>query len=114
MDSHDRRFARRAEDLIAPQTQLVADRETYLGQNRHDVGRRISDDQVELFISSDVASALQQEFSLNTPQFVAVHDIGTAASFRLIASLADAARSKVQSLTVRRQGHGVVLAVLQF
>lgn len=109
-----RTFARRAEDLIAPQTQIVADRDTYLGQNRHDVGRRIADDQVELFISSDVAGALQQEFSRDAPEFVAVHDVGTTASLRLLNSLAGAAGSKVQRLTVRRQGQGVALAVLQF
>ena len=82
----ERTFARRAEDLIAPQTQLVADRDTYLGQNRNDVGRRISDDQFELFISSDVASALQQEFTLHAPEFVALHDVGTSASVRLLTS----------------------------
>ena len=110
----ERTFARRAEDLIAPQTQLVADRDTYLGQNRNDVGRRISDDQFELFISSDVASALQQEFTLHAPEFVALHDVGTSASVRLLTSMAGAARSKVQQLAVRRQGQGVALAVLQF
>lgn len=110
----ERTFARRAEDLVAPPTQLVADRDTYLGQNRNDIGRRISDAEVELFISSDVASALQQEFSLHAPEFVAVHDVGTTASLRLINSLATAARSKVQRLSVRRQGQGVALAVLQF
>lgn len=109
-----RTFARRAEDLIAPPTQIVADRDTYLGQNRHDVGRRIADDQVELFISSDVSSALEQEFSRHAPEFVAVHDIGTTASLRLLNSMVGAAGSKVQRLTVRRQGQGVALAVLQF
>ena len=113
MSTADRTFARRAEDLTAPQTQIVSDRDVYLGQNRHDVGRRISDDQVELFISSDVASALQQEFTRHAPEFVAVHDIGTTASLRLLNSLAGAA-SKVQRLSVRRQGQGVALAVLQF
>ena len=110
----ERTFARRAEDLIAPQTQIVADRDTYLGQNRNDVGRRISDDQFELFISSDVASALRQEFTLHAPEFVALHDVGTSASLRLLNSMAGAARSKVQQLAVRRQGQGVALAVLQF
>jgi hypothetical protein len=110
----ERTFARRAEDLIAPQTQIVADRDTYLGQNRNDVGRRISDDQFELFISSDVASALRQEFTLHAPEFVALHDVGTSASLRLLSSMAGAARSKVQQLAVRRQGQGVALAVLQF
>ena len=102
------------EDLNAPQTQVVADRDAYLGQGRHDVGRRISDDQVELFISGDLAQSLQQEFSRHAPEFIALHDVGTSASLRLLASMANPAGARVQKLSVRRQGHGVALAVLQF
>jgi hypothetical protein len=102
------------EELLAPKTQIVADREAYLGQGRNDVGRRISDDQVELFITADVAGSLQKEFALHDPDFIAVHDVGSSASLRLISSLASAAGSRVQRLSVRRQGHGVALAVLQF
>ena len=101
-------------DLDAPQTQVVADRDAYLGQGRHDVGRRISDDQVELFISGDLAQSLQQEFSRHAPEFIALHDVGTSASLRLLASMANPAGARVQRLSVRRQGHGVALAVLQF
>ena len=102
------------EDLLAPRTQIVHDRDAYLGQGRHDVGRRISDEQVELFVSTDVASALQQEFTLHSPEFIALHDVGMSASLRLLSSLAGAADARVQRLSVRRQGHGVALAVLQF
>ncbi len=102
------------EDLVAPSTQVVADREAYLGQGGHDVGRRISDDQVELFISADVAGSLQQAFSQHRPDFIALHDLGTSASLRLLTSLAGAAGARVQRLVVRRQGHGVALATLQF
>lgn len=102
------------DELLAPRTQIVADREDYLGQGRHDVGRRISDDQVELFISADVAGSLQREFVQHTPEFVALHDVGMSASLRLLTSLAGAAGARVQRLSIRRQGHGVALAVLQF
>ncbi|MDP2004833.1 MAG: hypothetical protein Q8K45_04090 [Rubrivivax sp.] len=102
------------EDLNAPSTQIVTDREAYLGQGRHDVGRRISDDQVELFITGDVAGSLQREFVQHTPEFIALHDLGTSASLRLLTSLAGAAGARVQRLSIRRQGHGVALAVLQF
>jgi hypothetical protein len=101
-------------ELLAPRTQIVGDREAYLGQGRHDVGRRISEDQVELFVSADVATALQQEFTQHTPEFVALHDVGPSASVRLLGSLAGTASARVQRLSVRRQGHGVALAVLQF
>ena len=102
------------EDLLAPRTQIINDRDAYLGQGRHDVGRRISDDQVELFVTTDVATALQQEFTLHGPEFIALHDVGMSASLRLLSSLAGAAEAKVQRLSVRRQGHGVALAVVQF
>lgn len=102
------------EDLLAPRTQIVADRDAYLGQGRHDVGRRISDTQVELFISGDLAQSLQQEFTLHTPEFLTLHDLGSNASVKLLTNLAGAAGAQVQRLSVRRQGHGVALAVLQF
>jgi hypothetical protein len=102
------------EDLFAPRTQIVADREDYLGQGGKDIGRRIADDQVELFIAGDIAQSLQQQFTLLAPEFIALHDLGTSASLRLLASLAGAAGARVQRLSVRRQGHGVALAVLQF
>jgi len=108
-----RRMPTRGE-LAAPATQIVADRDAYLGQGRHDVGRRIADDQVELFVSGDAANSLQREFEQHAPVFIAVHDVGTSASLRLLASLAGASGARVQRLMVRRQGHGVALAVLQF
>jgi hypothetical protein len=108
------RPARSAADLLAPSTQIVADRDVYLGQGQRDVGRRISDDQVELFVSSDVAHAVEQEFQRHAPEFVALHDLGTSASLRLVRSLAGAAGAKVQRLSVRRQGHGVALAVMPY
>ena len=102
------------DDLSAPQTQIVGDREAYLGQGRHDVGRRISEDQVELFVTNDIAPALQQEFDMHGPEFVAVHDVGMSASMRLLTSLVGSTGARVQRLSIRRQGHGVALAVLQF
>ena len=97
-----------------PATQLAADRETYLGQGRQDVGRRIAGDQVELFISGDVASALRVVFQQPGSEFLALHDVGTRASLRLLGSLASASGAPVQRLTVRRQGQGITLAALQF
>jgi hypothetical protein len=113
-DEPGARSASRRDELLAPSTQIVTDRDAYLGQARNDIGRRISDDQVELFVTGDVAQALQREFSLHTPEFIALHDLGMSASLRLLSSLAGAAGARVQRLSVRRQGHGVALAVLQF
>ncbi|MFO1268346.1 MAG: hypothetical protein U1F25_14455 [Rubrivivax sp.] len=102
------------EELLAPPTQVVADRDTYLGQGRHDVGRRISDDQIELFVTGDAAPSLQREIEQHASEFIAVHDVGASASLRLLAGLASAAQATVQKLTIRRQGYGLALAVLQF
>ena len=102
------------EELLAPSTQVVADRDAYLGQGQHDVGRRISDDQVELFVTGDAAPSLQRELELHASEYIAVHDVGANASLRLLAGLAGAAQATVQKLTIRRQGYGLALAVLQF
>jgi len=103
-----------AGDLSAPATQIVADRDAYLGQGSHDVGRRIADDQVELFVNGDVSAALQREFESHASEFIALHDVGTSGSLRLLSALAGAASARVQRLSIRRQGHGLALAVLQF
>ncbi len=108
------RPARAAAELAAPATQFVRDREDYLGQGMRDVGRRIADDQVELFVSGDPGQALLQQFERLAPDYIALHDVGTSASLHLLGALAGAAGARVQRLSVRRQGHGVALAVLQF
>jgi hypothetical protein len=105
---------RPAADLLAPSTQIVRDREDYLGQGLRDIGRRIADDQVELFVTADPASALQQQLERLAPEYIALHDIGTSATLRLLGALASAAGGRVQRLSIRRQGHGVALAVVQF
>lgn len=103
----------RDEELGAPATQIVRDRDAYLGQSR-EVGRRLTDDQYELFVSGDPAEALQREFDRLRPRYIALHDVGTSSSLRLLAAMASTTESKVMRLAVRRQGHGVALATLQF
>jgi hypothetical protein len=88
-------------ELAAPTTQIA-----------RDIGRRIAEDQVELFVSHEAAPALQQQLERLAPWYIALHDIGTSASLQLLNALAGAAGAPVQRLSVRRQG--AVLAVLQF
>jgi hypothetical protein len=102
------------EDLIAPQTQLVADRDAYLGQSGRDVGRRVADDQVELFVDGDAARSLERELQRVEPDYIALHDVGASASMRLLSSMAGPAGARVQRLSVRRQGKGLALAVIPF
>jgi hypothetical protein len=106
--------AARGSDLLSPATQIVSDREAYLGQSQNDIGRRISEERVELFIAADIASSLQAQFVRMQPEFITLHDLGGSASLRLLSSLAEATGTQVQQLMIRRQGHGVSLAVLQF
>jgi hypothetical protein len=101
-----------ADDLSAPATQIVRDRDAYLGQNR-DVGRRLSDTQVELFVADDPAVSLQREFERLAPQYIALHDVGASSSLRLLQAMA-ATTGRVMRMTIRRQGHGVALATIQF
>lgn len=101
-------------DLADPATMIVRDREDYLGGNAPDIGRRIADDQVELFVGGEPAFSLQQQFQRVAPEYMALHDVGTSATLRLLGALAAAAGARVQRLSIRRQGQGVALAVIQF
>jgi hypothetical protein len=107
-------LAPRDNDLLSPLTQIVSDRDAYLGQSPTDIGRRVGPDKVELFITADIAGSLQAQFVKQQPEFIALHDVGGNASLKLLASLAEASQSKVQQLIIRRQGHGVSLGALQF
>lgn len=101
-------------ELMAPRTQLVGDKDLYLGNAEAQIGRRIGDDQFELFVVCHPAEALLQQFSQLAPDFIAIHDLGTDASTRLLTAVAAASSRKVQKLIVRRQGYGVPLATLRF
>jgi hypothetical protein len=101
-------------ELLSPATQVVGDKDVYLGNAPSDIGRRIADDQLELFVVCHPAEAMQQQFAQLAPDFIAIHDIGTSSSARLLAAVAAASSRKLQKLVIRRQGYGVALATLQF
>jgi hypothetical protein len=101
-------------ELLSPATQIVGDKDAYLGNAPSDIGRRIADDQLELFVVCHPAEAMLQQFSQLAPNFIAIHDIGTTSSARLLAAVAAASSRKLQKLVIRRQGYGVALATLQF
>lgn len=95
-------------------TRFARDEEEYLDNENRDVGRRISEAEHELFVSCDPGPALQQQFEHLHPEFIALHDIGSATSRKLLAGVAAASQRKLQKLVVRRQSHGTPLATLQF
>jgi hypothetical protein len=57
---------------------------------------------------------MQQQFQQWASDFIAIHDVATDSSPRILAGLAAATQRKVQKLVIRRQGHGMALATLEF
>ncbi|MDE2093661.1 MAG: hypothetical protein KGI87_07405 [Burkholderiales bacterium] len=104
--------ATRAQTSLA--TQMLKDEDEYLAPEKHDIGRQTGVNERELFVSCDPALAMQQQFEHLHPEFIAVHDIATASSRRLLAGIAAAGGRAVQKLVIRRQGYGTALASLEF
>ncbi len=95
-------------------TQFAASAGEYLGDDPREIGRRVNDEQLELFVTGSPAEALVQLFEKLKPGFIALHDVGATVSLRLLAALAASGGRKLQRLLVRREGYGVPLATLQF
>jgi len=104
----------RTRAMTAMPTQLMGDEESYLATTSKAIGRRIDDEQHELFVVCDPAEAMLQQFEHHLPDFITLHDLGQDSSLRLLRGVAQATRRKVQKLVIRRQGFGVPLATLQF
>lgn len=102
----------RAETAVPTQIQPREEDESVPAQR--DIGRPVSPTQRELFVSCDPAEAMQQQFDHLQPEYIALHDIGTSSSRKLLAGVAAASGRPVQKLAVRRQGYGTPLATLEF
>ena len=111
-ESPDAWASTRAQTALA--TQLLEDESDYLATDKDEIGRQIGGNERELFVSCAPAEALQQQFEHLQPNFIAVHDIGTASSRKLLTGIAAASGRAVQKLVVRRQGYGTALATLEF
>lgn len=101
-------------ELTHVATQILGNQEEYLAPERREIGRRIGDQQHEMFVVCAPAEAMQQQFQQWASDFIAIHDVATDSSPRILAGLAAATQRKVQKLVIRRQGHGVALASLEF
>ena len=101
-------------ELSAPSTQIAHDSNDYLGETAIDVGRQTRANEHELFVSCNPAPAMQQQFEHLRPEFIAVHDVGTTSSRKLLASIASASGRAAQKLVIRRQGYGTALATIHF
>ncbi len=79
-----------------------------------EIGRQTGANERELFVSCAPDLAMQQQFEHAHPEFIAVHDVATNSSRRLLAGIAAASKRAVQRLVIRRQGYGTALATLEF
>jgi hypothetical protein len=104
--------ATRAQTEVA--TQFLKDEDDYLAPEKHDIGRQTGVNERELFVSCAPDLAMQQQFEHLHPEFIAIHDIATASSRKLLAGLATASARAVQKLVIRRQGYGTALATIEF
>jgi hypothetical protein len=104
--------ATRVESNVA--TQIQRDRGDDEGDESRDIGRLVGQDQRELFVSCGPVEAMRQQFEILRPEFIAVHDIGTALSRKLLAGIGVASGRRLQKLVIRRQGYGTPLAALEF
>lgn len=102
----------RAETAVPTQIQPRDEDESDPAQR--DIGRPVSPIQRELFVSCDPAEAIQQQFDHLQPEYIALHDLGTTSSRKLLAGVAAASGRPVQKLVIRRQGYGTPLATLEF
>lgn len=111
-ESPDAWAATRAHTALA--TQILEDEGDYLGAEPDDVGRQTGSNERELFVSCAPAEAMQQQFEHLQPEFMAVHDIATSSSRKLLVGIAAASGQQLQKLVIRRQGYGTPLATLEF
>lgn len=104
--------ATRAQTALATQVMREADDDR--DPQDREIGRQVGPNERELFVSCAPAEALQQQIDHLDPDYIAVHDIGTTSSRRLLAGIAAASKRAVQKLHIRRQGYGTSLATLEY
>lgn len=105
--------ATRAQTAMA--TQILTDENDYLAPEKQlDIGRQTGVNERELFVSCAPDLAMQQQFEYLHPEFIAIHDIATSSSRKLLVGIAAASGRAVQKLVIRRQGYGTALATLEF
>ncbi len=80
----------------------------------HEIGKLITADTRELFVSCDAAEALRQQISHLGCVYIALHDLGTATSRQLLRQLAAHGGSAVRKLSIRQQGFGTTLATVEY
>lgn len=83
-------------------------------QALRDLGKQVSPTLRELFVVCDPSEALRQHFELGVTPFVLLHDLGTTAARAFLQGLSERSGWRLQTLSIRRQGFGTVLASLSY
>lgn len=97
----------------AQATQLLQYESDYL-DDRPDIGRAIGVGVRELFISTEPAIALEQQFEFRRPSFIALHDLNCTTSRKLLAGVAASFNRPVHRLEIRRHGYGTTFASIEY
>jgi hypothetical protein len=97
----------------AQATQLLQYESDYL-DDRPDIGRAIGEGVRELFISTEPAIALEQQFEFRRPSFIALHDLNCTTSRKLLAGVAASFNRPVHRLEIRRHGYGTTFASIEY
>lgn len=103
--------ATRVQTQIAPRRGHEGDDDLSEGQ---DIGRAVGGHLRELFASCEPGEALAQQLDHLRPEYVAVHDLGSSASRKLLGGIASASQRPLQCLAIRRPGGGTTLATIEF
>lgn len=83
-------------------------------QDLRELGKPVSPTLRELFVVCDPSEALRQHFELGVSPFVLLHDLGTGAGRAFLQGLSERSGWRLQTLSIRRQGFGTVLASLSY
>ncbi len=112
--AHDQDQAGR--DAWAAHTQVATQlmEERVPAQALRELGRQVSPTLRELFVVCDPSEALRQHFEMGVTPFVLLHDVGHGAGRAFLQALSERTGWRVQSLSIRRQGFGTVLATLSY
>lgn len=93
-------------------TQILDDRGPE--QTLRELGKKVSPTSRELFVVCDPSEALRQHFELGVTPFVLLHDLGTGAGQTFLQGLSERSGWRLQTLSIRRQGFGTLLASLSY
>lgn len=78
------------------------------------IGKPVGGDTWELFVSCLPADAMEQQFDLRSPYFIALHELGGSGGGQLLTAIAKRLNVPIKRLVIRRQSFGTELATLSF